>query len=356
MESNPLISNRITHIINLSRAQFIHMRDYIRNKPNQLILCLNFIEQNEKENKSAVFTNEVKEKMQNCVRNIEKMQNLLSEQYCVGESYRLNEIIQEEFQDLALRLNQAAFRSDGCDIFHPQTSQRLTEGLLLMHNPNITEEFYEKNKDYRWEDKKMKAMFEYIKNPPDRIQFPSQQIMPPQHIEKINESLEELKKMIESDDNDDHSFDISSNINLTVDFIVEYYSKNAWDMKKIGSNFRFNMADIVKLDDLISKKIRSGDRIYNGMDDNYEAEEDLVNNNLHHGFCANPNFEASFLKYGHKYDAQELMKNWFLWDIRAFRRSFNKDVRERCYLICLNTKHIVPETITAVILKYIDYR
>ena len=40
MEDNPLISDKTTHTVRLKREEFIHMRDYIRSKPNQYIECL----------------------------------------------------------------------------------------------------------------------------------------------------------------------------------------------------------------------------------------------------------------------------------------------------------------------------
>jgi hypothetical protein len=368
-EDNPLISNQTTHTVRLRRAQFIHMRDYIRSKPNHLILCLNYIEQKEKEKKSAIYTNELKEKIQKCARDVEHMQTILSAPHCLGESYRLHDIIQKNISELNESVSRGQYEHDGVRIFEIRdptqwSSIIFTEGTSLKHNLGVTEEFYEKNKDFRWEHAEMKAIFEFIKNPPDFIDYPLQQIMPPHKTKFMNASLIELEKIIQKAPAGEHQSDISENRNLTIDFIVKYYSKGVWDLNKVAGNFIFNAPDIAELEHRICEKIRAGERIFNtaeeGDDDYISADDEkkMVHDHLQIGFCSNPNLIAkeSINVLGSNYDAKSIMKNWFLWDIRAFRRSFNKDIRERCYLICLNTKHIVPETITAVILKYIDHQ
>ena len=369
MENNPLISNKTTHTVRLRRAQFIHMRDYIRSKPNHLILCLNYIEQKEKEKKSAIYTNELKEKIQKCARDVEHMQTILPAPHCLGESYRLHDIIKKNISELDKCMSRGQYEHNGVRIFEFRAPTQLspivfTEGTSIKHNPGVTEEFYEKNKDFRWEHAEMKAVFEFIKNPPDFIDYPLQQIMPPHATKEMKASLNELEKIIKKSPADEYQSGISENPNLTIDLIVKYYSKGVWDLNKVAGNFIFNAPDIAELERRICEKIRAGERVYNTVEegnDDYisaDAEQEVMRKNLQSGFCSNPNLIAgeSINVLGSNYDAKSIMENWFLWDIRAFRRSFNKDVRERCYLICLNTKHIVPETITIAILKYIDHQ
>jgi hypothetical protein len=368
-EDNPLISDKTTHIVRIRRAQFIHMRDYILSKPNHLILCLNYIEQKEKEKKSAMYTNELKEKIQKCARDVEHMQTILSAPHCLGESYRLHDIIKKNISELDECVTRGQYEHDGVRIFEIRdptqwSSIIFTEGTSLKYNPGVTEEFYEKNKDFRWEHSEMKTMFEFIKNPPDFIDYPLQQIIPPHKTKFMNASLNELEKIIKKAPAGEHQSDISENQNLTIDFIVKYYSKDAWDLYKVAGNFIFNAPNIAELEHRICEKIRAGERIFNTAeegDDDYisaDDEQKMVHDHLQIGFCSNPNLIAkeSINVLGSNYDAKSIMENWFLWDIRAFTRSFCHDIRARRGSISSNIEPIVPEAISTAILKYIDYR
>ena len=367
-ENNPLISDKTTHTVRLRRAQFIHMRDYIRSKPNHLILCLDYIEQKEKEKKSAIYTNELKETIQKCARDIEHMQTVLSAPHCLGESYRLNDIIKKNISELNKSVSRGEYEHDGVRIFEFRAPTQWStivfmEGTSLKHNPGVTEEFYEKNKDFRWEHAEMKALFEFMKNPPDFIDYPLQQIKPPHAAKTMKASLNELEKIIQKAPAGEYQSDISENRNLTIDFIIKYYSKGVWDLNEVAGNFMFNATDIAELERRVCEKIKTGERAFDNANDDEDylsadAEQEVVRSHLQSGFCSNPNLTAgeSINVRGYNYDARGIMQNWFLWDIRAFTRSFCHDILERCGSISSNIEPIVPEAISTAVLKYIDYR